>query len=567
MKEKKLKRFIFLTIILEILISNSFSAFFSTTIIAKADEIKSINIKKENILDDKSPEKDESYTVFNENEKLFKDSVVPKEVARVEGGTDLLVEVKLHYKEKANVFFNGKKYPLIQIDTKEFLTGRQTKYSKFRAFVHIDKSKYTKSLGNFYIELEDKTQRANGGEIIVIGEEDKISEHLVVDNYSAKLYDGKNTSYVPLEYMGSIPKDTIVRATNKVKIDKKEYYILESGYRVRIEDLKSIEENDLFNTMKEKNEIKSIEILESEKYSTIKIKEDYKGEYDLITSCNIYKDEKNSDFNVEVPILNSVYIRFVNGKINSKIKENLKIDKESIFEDMKKSGENEIKLGLKNKYYGHYGFYDKDGYLNIRFRKKIIDIKNSTIVIDPGHGMNKLGFLDSGALGFSKINEHDLNRMIAKSVSKHLKKLGANVILLNTTKKAYSLQDRPREAYINDADMFISIHNNSGGGGKLNATEDYYYTSFSKKLALEINKELTKTYENCLFNGIEGDYNRGAKWDYYTVILEKHCPSVLIEVGYVDNKKSFEKLTNEYYREKLSKSIVKGIENYVKNTY
>lgn len=36
---------------------------------------------------------------------------------------------------------------------------------------------------------------------------------------------------------------------------------------------------------------------------------------------------------------------------------------------MKKSGENEIKLGLKNKYYGHYGFYDKDGYLNIRFRK------------------------------------------------------------------------------------------------------------------------------------------------------------------------------------------------------
>ena len=106
MKEKKLKRFIFLTIILEILISNSFSAFFSTTIIAKADEINRINIKKENILDDKSPEKDESYTVFNENEKLFKDSVVPKEVARVEGGTDLLVEVKLHYKEKANVFFN-----------------------------------------------------------------------------------------------------------------------------------------------------------------------------------------------------------------------------------------------------------------------------------------------------------------------------------------------------------------------------------------------------------------------------------------------------------------------------
>ena len=82
-----------------------------------------------------------------------------------------------------------------------------------------------------------------------------------------------------------------------------------------------------------------------------------------------------------------------------------------------------------------------------------------------------------------------------------------------------------------------------------------------KNFAENINKSLVDCYNNILFKGIEGDYNRGAKYNDYTVILERENPSVLVEVGYVDNPVSFNKLIDPDYQKILAESIIKGIED------
>ena len=58
---------------------------------------------------------------------------------------------------------------------------------------------------------------------------------------------------------------------------------------------------------------------------------------------------------------------------------------------------------------------------------------------------------------------------------------GGSFHILYTDSDAYPLNERGAEARKNNADLYISIHNNSGASGKLNAVETYYYTPYSKK--------------------------------------------------------------------------------------
>ena len=120
-----------------------------------------------------------------------------------------------------------------------------------------------------------------------------------------------------------------------------------------------------------------------------------------------------------------------------------------------------------------------------------------------------------------------------------------------------------KEAREKNADLFISLHNNSGASGQLNAVETYYFTPYSKVFAENINKSLVKCYENELFPKEDNNYDRGAKYNNYTVTLERENPSILIETGYIDNPKAFNKLIDEGIQTKIAKYIVKGIEESI----
>lgn len=511
----------------------------------------------EKILDVNSKEKEEEIEVFTENEKISKNSVLPKTLGKVPGGIYLTIEAKIYNGEKAEVVLDNKVYPMKQIESLEYLKGKMTNFAKYRAFIKLDKRLTTTSLGRVCVRLENKKEIAYGGEIIVIGENEKLKKDLVVREYSAKVYSGEDTTYIPLENVSSIPKDTILKGENIIHIDDKSYYLLDSGYRIRCEDAEEIT-RVIFKG--DKNKIESMVVIEDEKFTTLKIKESYKGEYNLIFDQNFYQDYKNKDFTVLEKIEGKVYLKFNDGDIK-KLKK-IKFEEDSVLKDMEKYDKDIISFGLKKECYGHYGFYDNEGVLNIKFRKKLKDIKGSKIILDPGHGIGNKGYFDPGALGYYGVTEHMLNVQIAKEIEKILKAKGVEVVRLNTSERIYSLKDRPNRAFVEEADLFISLHHNAGNKN-LNATEVYYNTSFSKELGLKVNKEILKVYNEKLFNK-KGEYDRGTKWDYYTVLLEKYTPSILIEVGYIDNLKAFQKLSKKENAKELAKGIVKGIEKEIK---
>lgn len=77
----------------------------------------------------------------------------------------------------------------------------------------------------------------------------------------------------------------------------------------------------------------------------------------------------------------------------------------------------------------------------------------------------------------------------------------------------------------------------------------------SKKLANEIQKQIT---------ALLGMNSRGIKEEAFYVLRNNNMPSVLIELGFVTNKKDAEKLNSDKYRDLFAEAIFRGIVNYFK---
>ncbi|HPO95149.1 MAG TPA: N-acetylmuramoyl-L-alanine amidase, partial [Elusimicrobiales bacterium] len=75
------------------------------------------------------------------------------------------------------------------------------------------------------------------------------------------------------------------------------------------------------------------------------------------------------------------------------------------------------------------------------------------------------------------------------------------------------------------------------------------------KIAAYITKEISK---NTPFA------NRGIKQAAFYVLRGTYCPGVLVEVGFMTNKKDKANLDNSSVQEKVARSIYKGIAEYEK---
>lgn len=180
---------------------------------------------------------------------------------------------------------------------------------------------------------------------------------------------------------------------------------------------------------------------------------------------------------------------------------------------------------------------------------------NKTIVIDPGHGGT-----DGGSSGFG-LTEKDVTLSVSLYLKEILKKSPFNVVLTRESDKSLSLSERVNVAKKNKADIFVSIHNNAYDDEKANGTETYYYsraalsnrTSDSKLLASFIQERLIESWDLT---------NRGVKQGNFHVIRETTMPAVLVELGFITNKKDHEKLASDYWRKVAAEAIYKGILDY-----
>lgn len=176
------------------------------------------------------------------------------------------------------------------------------------------------------------------------------------------------------------------------------------------------------------------------------------------------------------------------------------------------------------------------------------------IVLDAGHGGK-----DSGTL-WKSVYEKDINLAIVKKLEGLLKEAGYQVIMTRSDDSRMVLKDRVKVAADNQADIFVSVHQNALENDTVtNGIETYCSqkaNTQSPSLADAIHSSLLgKTQARDL--GVKKDS------DFY-VVENTTMPSCLVETGFITEASEREKLLDESYQMKIAEGIAEGIEEFLK---
>jgi len=229
----------------------------------------------------------------------------------------------------------------------------------------------------------------------------------------------------------------------------------------------------------------------------------------------------------------------------------------------------------------------------------------SFIVIDPGHGGK-----DPGAVGKAGLKEKNITLKIALYLEKKLKKKlsGVRVLLTRSNDRFIELSQRTDIANgllrKNENGIFISIHVNSSLSNRISGYETFFLSpnptneEARNTAALENNvvileeksKSANKSYEDvdyieammittqiqkessALAKSIQAGMAkhirsfgpRGVKKADFYVLRGVLMPAVLVEIGFITNKKEARYLNRSSHQEVIADGIAEGIELFVK---
>ena len=221
------------------------------------------------------------------------------------------------------------------------------------------------------------------------------------------------------------------------------------------------------------------------------------------------------------------------------------------------------------------------------------DKKN--IIIDPGHGGK-----DSGAVGFSKIQEKKITLEVAKRLkTKCDQKKKINCILTRKTDKYISLRDRVHFARKQKGDLFISLHADFNKKISVRGVSIYTLSERAsdkeaealakrenqsdliagldlatestevRNILIDLTQRETLNQSSNFVDELINEFksktkllNRTHRFAGFAVLKAPDIPSVLIEMGYLSNKTDAKLLTTENYQNKIVNSIYNASINY-----
>lgn len=184
------------------------------------------------------------------------------------------------------------------------------------------------------------------------------------------------------------------------------------------------------------------------------------------------------------------------------------------------------------------------------------------IVLDPGHGGTEPGTLGK-VDGEVMIQEKELNLKISNKVLKILKDKGYNVIATRTTDTYVGLTTRADIANSANADLFVSIHNNSFEDPSAKGTLTMYAYDDPKEDRNISGKTIANIMQKELVKGT-GGYDRGLlKNPQIVVIRRTEMPAILVECLFMSNPDDMAELLKESRLDNIATHIAKGIENIV----
>lgn len=187
-----------------------------------------------------------------------------------------------------------------------------------------------------------------------------------------------------------------------------------------------------------------------------------------------------------------------------------------------------------------------------------------TIIVDAGHGGN-----DPGKIGVNGAKEKDINLEIAKLLQKYLQQQDVTVVMTresdsglysesSSNKKSEDMRNRVAMITDNNADLLVSIHQNSFTEQKYSGAQVFYYTGSAE------GQRLAETVQKQLISGADPDNHREAKAnsDYY-LLKKSTVTAIICECGFLSNPEECEKLTTAEYQRKIAWNIYLGIMQYI----
>jgi len=184
------------------------------------------------------------------------------------------------------------------------------------------------------------------------------------------------------------------------------------------------------------------------------------------------------------------------------------------------------------------------------------------IVLDAGHGGK-----DPGAIGRGGLKEKNITLDIAQRLKDVLDRdSGYDVVMTRNSDVFVPLTTRSYIANNANGDAFISIHVNSARKKAAHGFEVYFLSSAvgKKHKAYDDIAEATELAK-CITSAASyrlGLANRGVKPAKFCVLKGTYMPSVLVEVGFISNRKEAINLRSPEYRQSIAESIADGIAAY-----
>lgn len=217
------------------------------------------------------------------------------------------------------------------------------------------------------------------------------------------------------------------------------------------------------------------------------------------------------------------------------------------------------------------------------------------VIIDPGHGGQ-----DPGALGANGMFEKSIVLAVGLELKRQLENAGYRVEMTRSTDVFIALHDRVKYARRKGGDLFVSLHADSISrsdvtGASVYTLSDKASDKETEKLAERENKSdliagidlsrqeddvadilidlaardtmnqsryLAKTvltnFDRGGVNTLDGKYRSAG----FAVLKAMDIPSILVEMGYLTNRREVERLSTSAYRQKIAAALKSSVDAY-----
>lgn len=199
-----------------------------------------------------------------------------------------------------------------------------------------------------------------------------------------------------------------------------------------------------------------------------------------------------------------------------------------------------------------FAFRKKETTTNYKTEKKY------KVVIDAGHGGTDLGCKSVDG----NVYEKDIDLAIAKAIKQLNNNKNIEIILTREDDHFDHVREKANFISSQNADLCVSIHCMDGEDYKANGTEIYVVSPERDNGFMNESKLLAQNVNGFLKNDFTSRGIKTRKTGIW-ILQATNCPIILVEAGFLSNKKDAAILQKVDKQELIATDILKGIENYL----